>query len=711
MSILIQNPSSEIAENVQLSVHLSEGFESFDSEFPFSIIDGDQFVFQIGNLNPLSAIQVEAYLVTSCEAQEDTPITIIAESLADNVCLNTPLRSQQLQLLPVLAYPVQNLRAHNALGHLAHTYSHDDYQYFGIELRNAFADSIQSAEVDFILSPHMDVSTMEILGMSHLYNVALSDTSVLTFSINDFNLPPSHIDLYHAHSFIKLRMKVKSDTPMGALIQNIVNVRFEGMNDLFTNLVETSIGESCGDVIYSFEDQTICDYELYEGISEAGIYQQFFNSSGDCDSLRILQINHLPSFAYYEEYKFCKGESYLGYDSDTLLTENYQTVFGCDSVFRTQLFFENIQSSQTSFIQICEGEEYQGYNVSGTYADTMLVNGLCVEQILQLEVLPVASSERCVQLCNGESFGIYTEAGSYSDTLSSVNACDSIVTTHLSFYENDDDAYFNMSICEGEEFEGYTQSGNYLLQFESVNGCDSFVTVVLRVDPSYNLTRAETICSGDEYFGFSESGTHQLEYQSVNGCDSIININLNVLPENFVQIDTSICEGLSFQGFDETGIYLRESISQNGCDSLTEINLNVFKSFDIDIDTTICAGRKVMDEGEAGEYFFSLQTINGCDSLIDLTLNVLPFNHESCEVVELYPNPAKHRMWVRVYDPDFENGKFEIYSSSGKLMEKGFLVYSLHRVDMEHFHYGTYIIKIIYGQKSYYKQFIKIKSH
>ena len=74
-------------------------------------------------------------------------------------------------------------------------------------------------------------------------------------------------------------------------------------------------------------------------------------------------------------------------------------------------------------------------------------------------------------------------------TLTNILGCDSIVTLNLTI--NNSNTYSQSpTICEGSEFtvgtNSYTTSGTYIDVLSSVNGCDSTVTTTLTVETEIN---------------------------------------------------------------------------------------------------------------------------------------------------------------------------------------------------------------------------------
>ena len=136
-------------------------------------------------------------------------------------------------------------------------------------------------------------------------------------------------------------------------------------------------------------------------------------------------------------------------------------------------------------------------------------------------------------MCDGESYSFnaftFTEAGNYISVLPASNGCDSVIildlTVHSIYTANN-----YQSICEGE---GYTINGNtyvypgdYVDAFTSINGCDSIITTYLTVNAAYNDTNYVSLCGlGTVTVGsntYTSAGVYVDSMQTTLGCDSII---------------------------------------------------------------------------------------------------------------------------------------------------------------------------------------------
>ena len=383
----------------------------------------------------------------------------------------------------------------------------------------------------------------------------------------------------------------------------------------------------------------------------SGSYNDTLVAGSGCDSIVTTVLTVLPNSAATASISICDGDSVLlggafqtvsGVYVDTLVAGN-----GCDSVLTTTLMvLPNAASSQT--VEICDGDSVllagAFQTVSGVYVDTLVAGNGC-DSILTttLNVLPNASSTVQAEICDGDSIflagAFQTVSGSYVDTLIAGNGCDSVRTTVLTVNPT-----FNVidsaQICSGDSiFLGgafQTTAGSYVDTLTTVNGCDSVVTTTLSVLSILTSTNNATICDGDSFFvggAFQTvSGSYNDTLVAGSGCDSIVTTVLTVLPNSAATASISICDGDSvfLAGAFQTvsGVYVDTLVAGNGCDSVLTTTLTVLPNAASSQTVEICDGDSVLLAGAfqtvSGVYVDTLVAGNGCDSILTTTLNVLP---------------------------------------------------------------------------------------
>ena len=403
-------------------------------------------------------------------------------------------------------------------------------------------------------------------------------------------------------------------------------------------------------------DVEICDGESHtEGASVysvAGTYTDSYISVLGCDSIVTTNLSILPIATQTNNVSICEGGSYFEqaseYTAAGTYTDLYQTVNGCDSIVTTILTIDAIISTVID-AEICDGDSYtEGssvYSVAGTYTDSY-VSALGCDSIVTTNLSVINCcidqfSSNDISICDGESYfeqlSEYTVAGTYTDLYTSVDGCDSTVTTLLSIIPLQENTNM-VSICEGNSyFEGtseYLTAGTYTDVYTSVNGCDSTIITVLSIDESINITNVIELCDGESHIEGSStygvSGIYTDSYISAQGCDSIVTTDLTIHPIAQSLVTITLCEGETYtEGgnlYSTEGTYFDLYETINGCDSTVTTIIGVDETHDFTNFVTITDG-EVYFEGdneytEAGSYLDVYENIFVCDSTITTILTV-----------------------------------------------------------------------------------------
>jgi hypothetical protein len=405
---------------------------------------------------------------------------------------------------------------------------------------------------------------------------------------------------------------------------------------------------------------TICDNETYpfdgQNLDAEGTYTGVFTGENGCDSTVVLTLLVLPTQSTLITATICDGDA-LDYFGTSLTTAgDFDFVFdafnGCDSTVTVRITVLPVPTTNIE-ASICDGESYD-YNgellsVSGDYEFVFVAYNGCDSIVtVQLEVLPLLSSNLAVSLCEGGSYefngDILTVSGTYVYTFTGENGCDSTVTLVLEFVGSFE-TNLTVSICAGESYvfgnDTLTESGDYSQLLIAEGNCDSLVTLALTVLPLTESTTDVSICAGETYnfngLDLTDSGTYSAVLTDENGCDSTAILNLTVLPANTTALEATICanETYTFNGLDlsDAGVYSIVLAAENGCDSTVVLTLEVLPTQSSSITATICANETYpfngLDLSDAGVYSIVLVAENGCDSTVVLTLEVLPTQSSS----------------------------------------------------------------------------------
>lgn len=319
---------------------------------------------------------------------------------------------------------------------------------------------------------------------------------------------------------------------------------------------------------------------------------------------------------------------------------------------------QGILTSQT--FTLCNGQSVtvgtNTYSSPGTYIDTLTAVNSCDSIITtNLSIRPVIMSSRNITLCYGDSIIVgtntYHSSGTYTDILTSIEGCDSTVTTNLAINSLITNSQ-NISLCSGDSLivgtAIHTTTGTYTDTLNTPSGCDSIITTNLTVNPAITSSQTFTICSGDTLQvgtnNYLSSGVYTNVFTATNGCDSTVTTNLTVRPAITSSQTITICDGDTLQigsnNYVSSGVYTNVFAAANGCDSTVTTNLTVNPAITSSQTITICNGDTLQIGTNTyslnGIYIDSLIAVNGCDSIITTNLTIKPALASSQSIVLCY---------------------------------------------------------------------------
>ncbi len=339
--------------------------------------------------------------------------------------------------------------------------------------------------------------------------------------------------------------------PKGASSGSIKILLFGGISgDNYIN--STWLYAECETITESIE-VSICDGESFEGYETSGVYEDTFEVSLGCDSVRTLTLSVVPAINTTVTMELCHGDSYEGYSESGTYEDSFISNNGCDSIRTLELTIDD-PITESLEMSVCYGETYEGYSESGIYEDTFLaVNGCDSLRILDLTVGEQIVSSLMTTICPDESFEGYTEAGIYEDVFTAADGCDSTRTLNLEIaavIELTDTMIVADNGSSSGSIEVWINANNDAFTFEWSNGeTSSAISDLGHGDYSVTVTD-EFDCS--EIFDFTvqlNTSTENLEEVQIeifpNPANGYLNVHLSAelsTKSNF-QIDLFTAQG------------------------------------------------------------------------------------------------------------------------------------------------------------------------
>lgn len=321
------------------------------------------------------------------------------------------------------------------------------------------------------------------------------------------------------------------------------------------------------------------------------------DATATCSDSAMFMVTVNPTYTIPQNVHLCFGDSVTvgsnTYYSAGVYNDTMSTVNGCDSVYITTVTIDTAVLSSTQSVTICSGDSVvvgsSVYTTAGTYMDSLTSTMGCDSIVTTTVVVtaPVTTSQS-VTVCFGDSYTIgsntYTASGTYSDTLSNVVGCDSVVVTTLTVSPQITSSQ-TINACNVDTvFVGssaYTTSGVYIDTLTSINGCDSIVT------SNINFGGLSVTVSTTNFGGTLVASPSGLNYQWMNCQDNttIISATMQsytpsangqfavIVSDTSGCVDTSSCVSVTTVGVEETVALNEMSVYPNPNNGLFTVSI------------------------------------------------------------------------------------------------------------------------------------------
>ena len=377
------------------------------------------------------------------------------------------------------------------------------------------------------------------------------------------------------------------------------------------------------------EDVSICEGDsiwlgfFYE--TEAGEYENTFNTINGCDSIVTTTISILPAIHITQQSTTCDAAS-----AGVFITY-LDNPSGCDTVVTTTV---SLLPSDTTHINLLSCVQAD----IGTTVQTLMNQNGCDSLVITMTsyIPPTDTSFIFLTTCDSSSLGVIYYASTGSD------GCDSLIITSTSMAPSDT-TYLNGVSCDPASI-GVSQT-----VFNNSMGCDSLVitTIVAGApDTTYlfstscdsaslgvfeiHYTTAQqcdslvistiTYSAQDSTFIMYGScdpanvGVWQYNLTGLDGCDSIVTETITLLPSDATSINSTTCDPAA------AGTFIKTLINQYGCDSIVTETVALLPSDETFLTGTTCKS------SEAGMFITTHLNQYGCDSVVTLTVALIPLD-------------------------------------------------------------------------------------
>jgi gliding motility-associated-like protein len=326
-------------------------------------------------------------------------------------------------------------------------------------------------------------------------------------------------------------------------------------------------------------------------VDESGLYSVTVSDGINCPNSDTVEIDYIPliDVALTGDPEICDNET-------ANLSIQTNTPFAIDidiGVTPGSPFYFNDVTGNLDFIDlITQTTTYEITNVIPEQAACIILT----DSIQVIEVSAAYIMDVEISICDGDSvwLGFYweTEAGVYENTLTTINGCDSVVTTHLHVLPA-------IHLSEQATTCDSAAAGVFITYLDNPNGCDTVVTSTVM------LLSADTTFLHQSSCKIADVGVSQIILTRDDGCDSLIITTTSYIPPvDSTFLFQSTCDSA------QVGVSQFILTAQDGCDSLIITTISIPP-----LDTTYVQGISC-DSTVIGVTQMLFNNTQGCDSLV-----------------------------------------------------------------------------------------------
>jgi len=162
---------------------------------------------------------------------------------------------------------------------------------YKIRFQNTGNDTAYKVVLVDTLQEEMDISSIQILGSSHEFDMSLDDNSVLKFTFNDINLVDSATNEPESNGFVSFKISQKPNLAYGTNINNTAYIYFDYNEAIITNTTHHRVDKIGGneveepDGIDALSQGTVRSFKLFPNPAHGNVTIERAN-----DELGIIRV-------------------------------------------------------------------------------------------------------------------------------------------------------------------------------------------------------------------------------------------------------------------------------------------------------------------------------------------------------------------------------------------------------------------------------------
>jgi ASPIC and UnbV/FG-GAP-like repeat/Bacterial Ig domain/Domain of unknown function DUF11 len=240
-TISYANQGSLPAENVEIRVTYPEGARIIDSSLPWTYMDGNVYIWQVGSV-PLGS----AFSITLIDAvTNDMPVgsnsIVSAIITADGEDLDpTNDRSQfDREIIEEASTNVIHVspKGEGDLGYI----ERNQELFYKIQFQNTGIHEASRIRIENTLPTNLDIQTFDIIGASNNFSYVISDQRHITIYFHDIDLVSSVISQLESRGVVVYKAVPLATAPAGEQIENKATMYFDYSDPISTNDVQNTL--------------------------------------------------------------------------------------------------------------------------------------------------------------------------------------------------------------------------------------------------------------------------------------------------------------------------------------------------------------------------------------------------------------------------------------------------------------------------------------
>jgi len=229
------NEGTVVMEDATVDLFLNDAISIVESSIPVSVQNGNQYTFDVGDLDPWECGEINIVIFTDCEVELGDELCYQAEILPSADCVVDP-RSLGLECQEVVgSFDPNDKRAFPLNGTDQYKVFPNTEIKYQIRFQNTGTDTAFNVFIDDQISDLMDLTSLRGGASSHAYEIEILDERIVKFKFDNIMLPDSNVNLLGSNGFVNYYLTQNPGHVNGTIIENYADIFFDFNDPVRTN--------------------------------------------------------------------------------------------------------------------------------------------------------------------------------------------------------------------------------------------------------------------------------------------------------------------------------------------------------------------------------------------------------------------------------------------------------------------------------------------